>query len=187
MKKLPLFVLAGATLLLAGCPKTPTTPPDAGASSGSAVPAQPEAEANTAATDSAATTAQDTSTMTPAQPLPDPEAALVARTVIYFALDSEAVAEEFAAMVTAHGKRLGAGSARVRLEGHTDERGSDSYNNALGLRRAEAVKKALKLAGAQEAQAEAVSFGEQKPAAGGEGEGDEAWAKNRRVEIVYLP
>jgi len=183
MKKLPLFVLVSATLLLAGCPKTPTTPPDAGASSGTAVPAQPAADANA----TAATTAQDSSTLTPAQPLPDPEAALVARTVIYFALDSDVVSEEFTGVVAAHGKRLGAGSAHVRLEGHTDERGSDSYNNALGLRRAEAVKKALKLAGAQDAQAEAVSFGEQKPAAGGEGEGEEAWAKNRRVEIVYLP
>ena len=185
MKKLPLFVLVGATLLLAGCPKKPTTLPDAGASSGAAVPVQPAADANAAAT--AATTAQDNSALTPAQPLPDPDAALVARTVIYFALDSDVVSEEFTGMVAAQGKRLGAGSAHGRLEGHTDERGSDSYNNALGLRRAEAVKKALKLAGAQDAQVEAVSFGEQKPAAGGEGEGEEAWAKNRRVEIVYLP
>jgi peptidoglycan-associated lipoprotein len=187
MKKLPLFVLAGATLLLAGCPKTPTTPPDAAASSGAAVPAQPEAGANTTPTDAAATSAQDTNALAAAQPLPDPDAALIARTIIYFALDSDVVGEEFTGVVAAHGKRLGAGGARVRLEGHTDERGSDSYNNALGLRRAEAVKKALKLAGAQDAQAEAVSFGEQKPAAGGEGEGEEAWAKNRRVEIVYLP
>jgi len=185
MKKLPLFVLVGATLLLAGCPKKPTTLPDASASSGAAVPVQPAADANAAAT--AATTAQDNSALTAAQPLPDPDAALVARTVIYFVLDSDVVSEEFTGVVAAHGKRLGAGSAHVRLEGHTDERGSDSYNNALGLRRADAVKKALKLAGAQDAQVEAVSFGEQKPAVGGEGEGEEAWAKNRRVEIVYLP
>jgi peptidoglycan-associated lipoprotein len=187
MKKLSLLALAATTLLLAGCPKKPTTPPDTSATSGVAVPAQPDAGANTGAADAAATTAQDTSALTPAQPLPDPEAGLVARTVIYFALDSDVVGEEFAAVVAAHGKRVGAGAAKVRLEGHTDERGSDSYNNALGLRRAEAVKKALKLAGAQDAQVETVSFGEQKPAAGGEGEGEEAWSLNRRVEIIYLP
>lgn len=187
MKTLSLLALAATTLLLAGCPKKPTTPPDAGVASGAAVPAQSDASANTAATEAAATAAQDTSALTPAQPLPDPEAELVARTVIFFALDSDVVGEEYVAMMAAHGKRLGGGSARARLEGHTDERGSDSYNNALGLRRAEAVKKALKLAGAQDAQVETVSFGEQKPAAGGEGEGEEAWSKNRRVEIVYLP
>ena len=49
----------------------------------------------------------------------------------------------------------------------------------------EAVKKALRLAGAGDGQIDAVTFGEQKPAAGGEGEGEEAWARNRRVEIVY--
>lgn len=187
MKTLSLLALAATTLLLAGCPKKPTTPPEAGAAAGAAVPAQTDSGANTAPAEAAATTAQDTSSLTPAQPLPDPEAALVARTVIYFALDSDVVGEEFTAVVAAHGKRLGAGGAKVRLEGHTDERGSDSYNNALGLRRAEAVKQALKLAGAQDAQVEAVSFGEQKPAAGGEGEGEEAWSRNRRVEIIYLP
>jgi peptidoglycan-associated lipoprotein len=187
MKKLPLLALVATTVLLAGCPKKPTTPPDAAANSGAAVPTQPAAGAATAANDTANAQAQDTSALTPAQPLPDPEAALVARTVVYFALDSDVIGEEFTSVVAAHGKRLAGGTAHVRLEGHTDERGSDSYNNALGLRRAEAVKKALKLAGAQDAQVETVSFGEQKPAAGGEGEGEEAWSKNRRVEIVYLP
>ena len=71
----------------------------------------------------------------------------------------------------------------MALEGHTDERGSREYNLALGQKRAEAVRRALTLVGASDAQVEAVSFGEEKPAAAGASE--DAYAKNRRVEIRY--
>ena len=182
MKRLPLLLLASSTLLLAGCPKQPTTPP--AGNTEAAVPAQ-EAPAATVQQPAAEATAADATPLTPAQPLPDPEAELLGRTVLYFDFDSEALREEYAPVVAAHARKLAAGNLRIRLEGHTDERGSDSYNNALGLRRAEAVKKALRLAGAGDGQIDAVTFGEQKPAAGGEGEGEEAWARNRRVEIVY--
>ena len=49
--------------------------------------------------------------------------------------------------------------------------------------RAEAVRRALSLQGVSEAQLEAVSFGKEKPAATGGSE--DAYAKNRRVEITY--
>ena len=183
MNKFSLLALVAGTLLLTGCPKKPTTPPDANA--GSAVPAQTAPATPVQENAGSTTSAPDATALTPAQPLADPEQELLARTVIYFDFDSDAVREEFASSIAAHGRKLAGGSLKVRLEGHTDERGSDSYNNALGLRRAEAVKQALRLAGAPDAQVETVTFGEQKPAAGGEGEGEEAWSKNRRVEIVY--
>jgi len=71
----------------------------------------------------------------------------------------------------------------VALEGHTDERGGREYNLALGQRRAEAVRRALAVLGVSDNQMEAVSFGKEKPAVPGSDEA--AWAKNRRVEIVY--
>lgn len=183
MKKLPLLLLASSTLLLAGCPKKPTTVPESNPQVG--VPAQ-EASAAPVQQAPVEATPTESTTLTPAQPLPDAAAELLARTVLYFDFDSDVVREEYASVVAAHARKLSAGTLQVRLEGHTDERGSDSYNNALGLRRAEAVKQALRLAGATGAQVESVTFGEQKPAAGGEGEGEEAWARNRRVEIVYV-
>jgi peptidoglycan-associated lipoprotein len=73
---------------------------------------------------------------------------------------------------------------KVRLEGHTDERGSREYNIGLGERRAQAVRRALLLQGAGEVQLSTVSYGEERPAAAGSDEA--AWTKNRRVEIVYL-
>jgi len=71
----------------------------------------------------------------------------------------------------------------VTVEGHTDERGGREYNLALGQKRAEAVKQRLMLMGARDAQVETVSFGKEKPRATGSTE--EAWAQNRRADIVY--
>jgi peptidoglycan-associated lipoprotein len=86
--------------------------------------------------------------------------------------------------VEAHAKFLNADKSRkVSLEGHTDERGGREYNLALGQKRSEAVKKALTLLGVNESQIDSVSFGKEKPAANGSDE--DAYAKNRRVELNY--
>lgn len=102
--------------------------------------------------------------------------------VIYFDFDSDVVKEEYRGVVDLHARRLKARSqTALMLEGHTDERGGREYNLALGQRRAEAVAKSLTLLGAAPNQVEAVSFGKERPAA--QGSGEEAWAKNRRVEL----
>jgi peptidoglycan-associated lipoprotein len=105
--------------------------------------------------------------------------------VIYFDFDSSEIRPEFVATIAAHARTLsGNASLKVRLEGNTDERGSPEYNIGLGERRAQAVRRALQLQGVGDAQAATVSYGEEHPAVAGQSE--EAWAKNRRVEIVYL-
>lgn len=104
--------------------------------------------------------------------------------VIFFDYDSFVVKPDFQPVVDAHARFLQADRSRnVVLEGHTDERGSREYNLALGQKRAEAVRSALTLVGAQDSQIEAVSFGEEKPAAFGGSEQDHAL--NRRVELRY--
>ena len=104
--------------------------------------------------------------------------------VVYFDFDSYVLKDEFAPLIAAHARVLSSDrTLRVVLAGHTDERGSREYNLALGQQRAEAVKRALLLLGAQELQVEAISYGEEKPASLG---ADEAsFAANRRVEINY--
>jgi peptidoglycan-associated lipoprotein len=103
--------------------------------------------------------------------------------LVYFDFDSFVVKDEFRGVVEVNAKAL-AGNAkrRVSVEGHTDERGGREYNLALGQKRAEAVVRSLALLGANPTQMEAVSFGEEKPAA--QGSDEAAWAKNRRAEIV---
>lgn len=105
--------------------------------------------------------------------------------LVYFDFDSSEIRPEFVAVIAAHAHALAANaSIRVRLEGHSDERGSPEYNIGLGERRAQTVRRALLLQGVAESQVVTVSYGEERPAVPGQTEED--WAKNRRVEFVYL-
>ena len=114
-----------------------------------------------------------------------PQAGLLATRIVYFDFDSSEIKGAGIEVVAAHAKYLAANpSARVRLEGHTDERGSREYNIGLGERRAQSVRRSLLLQGASDGQISTVSYGEERPAAPGHDEA--AWAKNRRCEIVYL-
>ncbi|TVP76762.1 MAG: peptidoglycan-associated lipoprotein Pal [Gemmatimonadales bacterium] len=71
---------------------------------------------------------------------------------------------------------------RLRLEGHTDERGSGEYNQALGSRRAESVREFFVQMGVDANRFETTSYGEERPLVNRSDE--EAWAQNRRVEFV---
>jgi peptidoglycan-associated lipoprotein len=114
-----------------------------------------------------------------------PQAGLLATRIVYFDFDSAVIQGAGVDVVAAHAKYLAANpQARVRLEGNTDERGSREYNIGLGDRRAQSVRRALLLQGVTEGQLTMVSYGEERPADPGHDEA--AWAKNRRVEIVYL-
>lgn len=73
--------------------------------------------------------------------------------------------------------------AKVRLEGHTDNRGSREYNIGLGWRRDQAVARLLEQEGVLSTQIDKVSYGKEKPAMVGEGEA--VWKLNRRVHLVY--
>jgi peptidoglycan-associated lipoprotein len=104
--------------------------------------------------------------------------------VVYFEFDQFDVKPEYNAVLQAHGRYLSANpTSRLRLEGHADERGSREYNIGLGEKRGQAVRNVLLLQGAVADQIATVSFGEERPAVIGSDE--EAWALNRRVEIVY--
>lgn len=104
--------------------------------------------------------------------------------IIYFDFDIAEVKSEFLAVVAEHGRYLAQNpDGRVRLEGHTDERGTREYNVALGEARAKAVGRMLQLQGVSSAQFRAVSYGEELPV--NESQTSAAWDENRRVQIVY--
>lgn len=104
--------------------------------------------------------------------------------IVYFDFDSYVVKPEFQSVIEAHARYLSANKTRkVAIEGSTDERGGREYNLALGQKRSEAVRRALELLGVADSQVEAVSFGEEKPAAPGHDEA--SWAMNRRAEFNY--
>lgn len=70
----------------------------------------------------------------------------------------------------------------IRVEGNCDERGTEEYNLMLGQRRAAVAKKYLTDLGVSDKQIETVSYGDLRPAVHGDTE--EAYAKNRRDDIV---
>ncbi len=103
---------------------------------------------------------------------------------IYFEFDSDRSRCEFESVLASHARYLREnGSARVVLQGHTDERGTREYNMALGERRARSVERFLSVQGVSPSQMEVVSYGEERPAARGQNE--EAYAQNRRVVFAY--
>ena len=69
----------------------------------------------------------------------------------------------------------------LRIEGHCDERGSDTYNLVLGKRRAAAVERRLVEMGVAPSRLVTQTFGEQRPIVRGHDE--KAWRHNRRSEL----
>lgn len=105
-------------------------------------------------------------------------------TTFYFDFDTAEIKAEAREVLVAHARYLENNpNQQVRLEGHSDERGTKEYNLALGERRANAVERFLIVNGASRGQMETVSYGEEKPAVMGSNES--AWAQNRRVELVF--
>jgi peptidoglycan-associated lipoprotein len=107
-----------------------------------------------------------------------------AEQVVYFDLDSYTLRAQDRPTLEAHARQLTVNKNRkLMLEGHTDEQGGREYNLALGQKRADAVRQALRLLGVAEGQLESVSYGEEKPA--DQGQGEQSYARNRRVEFKY--
>jgi peptidoglycan-associated lipoprotein len=162
-------VLLATVALLAGCPaKKPDVPP-----------APPAPTTDTSGVDDPNATVGDTDASM------GPSGELLSKRIVYFDLDRAEIRGDSQGVVAAHAAYLAKNpNQKVRLEGHADERGSREYNIGLGERRGQSVRRALALQGVAETQLSTVSYGEERPAAAGSDE--QAYALNRRVEIVYL-
>ncbi len=73
---------------------------------------------------------------------------------------------------------------RIRIDGNADERGSDEYNLALGMRRAQATRKYLIDSGIDAGRIDVASNGEEKPVC--QGHDEDCWKQNRRDEFVII-
>ena len=173
---------AGCAALLAGCAtsqdsgQAPAGVEDRGAGGkpGAAKPVDPKPIASVDLT---------ASRKDPATMLKDPNSILSQRS-IYYDYDKFEVKDDYRSMVEAHAKYLREHpESKILIQGNTDERGSREYNVGLGQRRSDGVKKMLMLLGARESQIESVSLGEEKPQV--EGNGEDAWSRNRRSDILY--
>lgn len=171
LSRIAVTLIAVATLAACSTPIKEETPPPVVTDRSTQSGGQP-----------AVTTGQGASTVATVDLGKELDAAVSNKRIVYFDFDSYVVKDEFRSTIDAHAKRLNNNrKIAMSLEGHTDERGGREYNLALGQKRAEAVAKSLGLLGVQAAQVEPVSYGKERPAAAGSNE--EAWAKNRRVEL----
>jgi peptidoglycan-associated lipoprotein len=74
------------------------------------------------------------------------------------------------------------GNSHVQVEGHTDERGSEEYNLALGAKRAQAAKDYLTTLGVSSDRISTISYGKELPLC--TEHDDDCWAQNRRDHFV---
>lgn len=102
---------------------------------------------------------------------------------VWFALNSAALSGDATSTLQKQAEWLNTNSsAKAKIEGHADERGTREYNIALGEKRAMAVKHFLVANGVASDRLSTISYGKEKPAVLGNDES--AWSKNRRSEIV---
>ncbi len=180
MRKALPVLLAAAALMLAACAHKPTQPAPG---SNTAVPGNGSGAESAGAAGANSNGAAGANSG--GQDIAGPDAGLLAKRTIYFDFDSSEIKGDGTDIVAAHAKYLSMHpTLHVRLEGNTDERGSREYNIGLGERRAQAVRQALLLQGAADSQISTVSYGAERPVDPGHNEA--AWAKNRRVDIVYV-
>jgi peptidoglycan-associated lipoprotein len=162
-------VLLASLTLFAGCKTKPPPAPEA----------PPTQTSDTTGVENPDATAGDTDASM------GPSGELLSKRIVYFDFDRTDIRADSQSVVAAHAAYLSKNpNQKVRLEGHADERGSREYNIGLGERRGQSVRRALALQGVAEAQLTTVSYGEERPAVAGSDE--QAYAANRRVEIVYL-
>jgi peptidoglycan-associated lipoprotein len=174
MKLMHVLAVAALALGLAACQK-PVKPDES-----TAAPTDSGSAASSSGLDSGAAAGAGMALTPQQQALAD----LQQKSVVFFEFDSSEIRPEYVPVVAAHASYLVKyPTARVRLEGHTDERGSREYNIGLGERRAQTVRRALLVQGVAEAQITTVSYGEERPAV--EGSDEAAYAQNRRVELVH--
>jgi len=178
MKRMQVLAVAVMVLGLAACQKP--IKPDA-----TEAPPADTSAATSAGLGGEAAAGAGTGTATPALTAQQQALAeLKGKNLVYFDFDSSEISPQYVQVVAAHAAYLVKfPTARVRLEGHTDERGSREYNIGLGERRAQTVRRALMVQGVAEAQITTVSYGEERPAV--EGSDEAAFAQNRRVEMVH--
>lgn len=106
---------------------------------------------------------------------------------VYFATNKSIILEKSNSILNQVAAVLKANPqiTKVRVEGHTDDRGDDNYNMGLSQRRANSVRQFLINNGIAEERLESVGYGETKPIdTNNTSSGRDS---NRRVEFTILP
>ncbi len=101
---------------------------------------------------------------------------------VYFAFDKYDLSDSSKSIVRANASKLSGIQAgtTIKVEGNSDEWGTDEYNYALALKRAKVVKDGLVMNGIDSSAIKVVSFGESNPTCNEKNSA--CWQTNRRTE-----
>ena len=115
----------------------------------------------------------------------DVDYSILANSTVYFEFDKSTIPPSERPKLEAVKQWMDQNPGRsLFLAGHADKRGTPEYNRALGERRALAVREYLAGLGLPPANLYTNSYGSDRPAV--EGDTEEAYAKNRRVEVGVI-
>jgi peptidoglycan-associated lipoprotein len=115
----------------------------------------------------------------------DVDYSILASSTVYFEFDKSTIPAAERGKLDAVKQWMDSNPGRsLFLAGHADKRGTPEYNRALGERRALAVREYLAGLGVPPANMFTTSYGSDRPAV--QGDTEEAYAKNRRVEVGVI-
>ena len=181
------FLLAISVLVFSCAPSATQKPdPKAGSGAGTTAKSAPEGSGGEGARGGGKESDTDRSSLkdlqagkppiTPASsPLKD----------VYFEYDRYDLNAEARTILRANADWLKSNTnARVEIEGHCDERGTNEYNLALGAKRAQSTREYLTTLGVAPARLSTISYGEEIPVCREQEEN--CWKQNRRARFVIL-
>lgn len=188
--KMPCYILLGVLLMAMGCAPSSTTRPDA-----SLTPESPSAGSGSSKGGSAgegqrgATKESNTATPSSLDQLREGKSSATAATSplkdVYFDYDRYDLRGDARDTLRANADWLkGNPSARVEIEGHCDDRGTNEYNLALGAKRAQSVKEYLATLGVSAERLSTISYGAEIPLC--KEQTEKCWGQNRRARFVVL-
>lgn len=184
------LVSIAAMFMTAGCAKQDVVKKDEGIVPPSAVKQTEPQKSNITSSGLIATTQEPLISSVPvdvqsAQKVSSIEQLQSSLDKIYFNFDSAGLSESARSVLTKNASALmNVPTAKIRIEGNCDERGSAEYNLALGERRATAAQQYLVTSGIKPERLSIISYGEEKPAV--QGDDEASWVKNRRDEFVVV-
>jgi peptidoglycan-associated lipoprotein len=170
---LALGLIAGAWLLT-GCPKQPTKTADVSTEQVKPPSATPPKPSETPSIETPAVREQE---------IVGAGKVIDALKPVYFDFDKSDIRDDMKPVLAENAKWLKTNTAaKVQIEGHCDERGTNEYNLALGERRAGAIKRYLSALGVEAGRLSTISYGEERPVCGQHEES--CWHKNRRGQFA---
>ena len=181
VNKLVSYGLVAMILTAAGCAPSATTKPEPPASSGISKPATPSPGEGQRGTTGESTTGQ--TSLDELQKGKPPTSGPLKD--IHFGFDRYDLEGEARETLKVNADWLKKNpSARIEIEGHCDERGTNEYNLALGAKRAQAAKDYLVTLGIATERLSTISYGEEIPVC--KEHNESCWQQNRRARFVII-